>query len=161
MIDNWRWADVPCYLRTGKALRGSPRDAMIADAVAPEQRGKAFGFHCSADTLGAAVGPLLAIAVLAATAGNLRAVFGWTLAPGLLSLIVAVAFLRDPRRRERQRIAQARSVAARSATRITMRFHPPGRCGSPDGIGRDPDAPGPLSSTWKFPSDTLANAGGT
>lgn len=102
--------------RTGKALRGSPRDAMIADAVAPEQRGKAFGFHRSADTLGAAIGPLLAIAVLAATAGNLRAVFGWTLAPGLLSLIVAVAFLRDPRRRERQRIAQARSVAARSAT---------------------------------------------
>jgi MFS family permease len=99
--------------RTGKALRGSPRDAMIADAVAPEQRGKAFGFHRSADTLGAAVGPLLAIAVLAATAGNLRAVFGWTLAPGLLSLIVAVAFLRDPRRRQRQRaMADAQSPAA-------------------------------------------------
>src|SRR5690349_2829909 len=101
--------------RTGKALRGSPRDAMIADAVAPEQRGKAFGFHRSADTLGAAIGPLLAIAVLAATAGNLRAVFGWTLAPGLLSLIVAVAFLRDPRRRARQRqraMADAQSPTA-------------------------------------------------
>jgi len=97
--------------RTGKALRGSPRDAMIADAVAPDQRGKAFGFHRSADTLGAAIGPLLAIAVLAATAGNLRAVFGWTLAPGLLSLIVAVAFLRDPRRRQRQRTTQALSSA--------------------------------------------------
>lgn len=84
--------------RSGKAVRGSPRDAMIADSVASEYRGKAFGFHRSADTLGAAFGPLLAIAVLARTAGNLRAVFAWTIVPGLLSLAVALAFLRDPRR---------------------------------------------------------------
>lgn len=84
--------------RTGKAVRGSPRDVMLADAVPPEQRGKAFGFHRSADTLGAAIGPLLALAVLATTSGNLRAVFAWTLAPGLIAILVAVFFLRDPRR---------------------------------------------------------------
>ena len=46
--------------RAGKSVRGSPRDAMIADSVQPDVRGKAFGFHRSRDTLGAAIGPLLA-----------------------------------------------------------------------------------------------------
>jgi MFS family permease len=85
--------------RAGKSVRGSPRDAMIADSVQPDERGKAFGFHRSADTLGAAIGPLLAVAILGATAGDLRAVFAWTLIPGVLAIIFAVLFLRDPRRR--------------------------------------------------------------
>jgi MFS family permease len=97
--------------RAGKSVRGSPRDAMIADAVEPDQRGKAFGFHRSADTLGAAIGPLLAVAILAATAGDLRAVFAWTIIPGALSIIFAVLFLRDPRRLANQ---HPRSPAARS-----------------------------------------------
>jgi MFS family permease len=83
--------------RAGKAVRGSPRDAMLADAVPQERRGKAFGFHRTADTLGAAIGPLLALVILAATAGNLRAVFAWTLLPGALALLVALVLLRDPR----------------------------------------------------------------
>jgi hypothetical protein len=69
--------------RAGKSVRGSPRDAMIADSVQPNERDKALGFHRSADTLGAAVGPLLAVAILAATAGDLRAVFAWTLISGV------------------------------------------------------------------------------
>jgi MFS family permease len=82
--------------RSGKAVRGSPRDAMLADAVAPAVRGKAFGLHRGVDTLGAALGPLLALVVLAATAGRVRAVFAWTLVPGALAVLVAIMFLRDP-----------------------------------------------------------------
>ena len=85
--------------RAGKAVRGSPRDAMIADAVPTQERGRAFGIHRSADTLGAAIGPLVALAILNATSGNLRAVFGWTLIPGALAVAVALLFLRDPRKR--------------------------------------------------------------
>jgi len=85
--------------RAGKAVRGSPRDAMIADAVPTRERGRAFGLHRSADTLGAAIGPLVALAILNTTSGNLRAVFGWTIIPGALALAVALLFLRDPRRR--------------------------------------------------------------
>ena len=85
--------------RAGKALRGAPRDAMIADAVPIGKRGRAFGIHRSADTLGAAIGPLLALAILNATSGDLRAVFGWTLVPGALAVAVALLFLRDHRRR--------------------------------------------------------------
>ncbi|GAC1448954.1 MAG: MFS transporter [Ktedonobacterales bacterium] len=83
--------------RGGKALRGSPRDAMVADATAPALRGKAFGFHRGADTFGAALGPLLALAVLSMTHGNLRTVFAWTLLPGALAVLVAALFLRRPR----------------------------------------------------------------
>ena len=89
--------------RAGKAVRVSPRDAIIADAVPPERRGRAFGLHRSADTLGAALGPLAALFILTTTDGNLRAVFGWTLVPGALAMVVALLFLRDPRRRPHPR----------------------------------------------------------
>ncbi|HEV8191341.1 MAG TPA: MFS transporter [Ktedonobacterales bacterium] len=83
--------------RTGKAVRGSPRDAMIADAVEPEVRGKAFGFHRSFDTLGAAIGPLIAILLLTLNGDNLRSVFAWTIVPGLFCIFFCVFYLRDPR----------------------------------------------------------------
>lgn len=97
--------------RAGKAIRGSPRDAIIADAVPSQERGRAFGFHRSADTLGAAIGPLVALALLNATGGNLRAVFGWTVIPGVLAVTVALVLLRDRHKR--------RPPAANEATPAT------------------------------------------
>ncbi|MCE5218199.1 MFS transporter, partial [bacterium] len=47
--------------RVGKGIRSSARDALVAESVSPEQRGKAFGFHRAMDTAGAAVGTTLAI----------------------------------------------------------------------------------------------------
>jgi MFS family permease len=86
--------------RVGKAVRASPRDAMIADAVPAQRRGRAFGLHRSADTLGAAIGPLVALAILNTTKGDLRAVFSWTLLPGVLAVVVALLFLHDRPRRK-------------------------------------------------------------
>jgi MFS family permease len=54
-----RWAD-----RVGKGVRSAPRDALVADSIAPGQRGLAFGFHRAADTGGAVVGLGIAIAVV-------------------------------------------------------------------------------------------------
>lgn len=51
-----------CVDRFGKGLRGSPRDALIADGIDAAQRGKAFGFHRAMDTLGAVIGPLIGLA---------------------------------------------------------------------------------------------------
>jgi MFS family permease len=85
--------------RVGKGLRGSPRDAMMADSTPKEYMGKAFGFHRSMDTLGAAVGPLLTYIILLATSNNLNAVFAWTIVPGILSVLVIVFFLRNPRKK--------------------------------------------------------------
>ena len=79
--------------RLGKGIRTAPRDAMLADAVAPGERGRAFGFHRAMDHLGAAIGPLLALGYLAWAAPEgssperletaLRTLFGWALLPGL------------------------------------------------------------------------------
>jgi MFS family permease len=96
--------------RSGKALRSSPRDAMIAAAVPPELHGKAFGFHRSADTLGAAIGPLLALVILAADGHQLRPVFAWTLAPGLVAILCALLFL--GRARRAPAVAEPMAVAA-------------------------------------------------
>jgi MFS family permease len=81
--------------RVGKGFRGSPRDAMMADSTEPRYMGKAFGFHRSMDTFGAAVGPVACYLILLLTAGDIRAVLAWTIVPGVLALLVLVLFLRE------------------------------------------------------------------
>jgi MFS family permease len=73
--------------RVGKGLRTAPRDALIASAVAPGQRGRAFGFHRSMDHAGAVIGPLLAYALLARDA-ELQRVFLASFVPGALVLLL-------------------------------------------------------------------------
>lgn len=73
--------------RFGKGVRGSPRDALIADSAPPELRGRAFGLHRSMDTAGAVVGPLLALFLVAFLDDRLRLVFLLAVIPGLLSVL--------------------------------------------------------------------------
>ena len=84
--------------RVGKGLRNPPRDALIADSVAPEALGRAFGFHRALDTLGAAIGPLAAFVTLTVFPGDYRRVFLLSAVPATLSLAVIVLFVRAPRR---------------------------------------------------------------
>ncbi len=84
--------------RVGKGLRNPPRDALLADSVAPAWRGRAFGLHRSLDTLGAAIGPLVAFALLAAWPGGFRRIFLVSAIPAALSLVVLALFVRAPRR---------------------------------------------------------------
>lgn len=79
--------------RIGKGIRTSPRDAMIADSCDPEYRGKAFGFHRAADTLGACLGPLIAIWLLYAMKENLRIVFLMAFIPAIIAVGLLVLFL--------------------------------------------------------------------
>lgn len=74
--------------RAGKGLRSAPRDAMIADSVVPEMRGAAFGLHRGMDTLGATVGPLLAVLFLSMNPSDLRSLYFWALIPGLFSVLI-------------------------------------------------------------------------
>lgn len=75
--------------RVGKGLRTAPRDALIATAVTPAIRGRAFGFHRALDHSGAVLGPLLAYALLAANV-PLRDVFFASAIPGLLVLLLLI-----------------------------------------------------------------------
>ena len=87
--------------RVGKGIRGSPRDALIAESVDPAIRGRAFGFHRAADHAGAVVGPLIAFALLRWEQLPLRTVFLFAALPGVLSVIVLVLGVREPPRHAR------------------------------------------------------------
>ena len=82
--------------RTGKGIRGAPRDALVADAAPPDIRGEAFGLRQSLDTVGAFLGPLLAILLMSVTEGNYRLVFWLAVVPGLLSVAVLLFGVKEP-----------------------------------------------------------------
>jgi MFS family permease len=84
--------------RVGKGIRGAPRDALVADLTAPAQRGAAYGLRQSLDTVGAFVGPLLAIGLMIVFAGDMRAVFAVAVIPALLSVAILVVGVREPAR---------------------------------------------------------------
>jgi MFS family permease len=82
--------------RVGKGIRGAPRDALVGDMVPEGLRGAAYGLRQSLDTVGAFAGPLLAIALMAALHDNFRLIFWLALIPGLISVLVLVAGVREP-----------------------------------------------------------------
>jgi MFS family permease len=84
--------------RIGKGIRGAPRDALIADVTDPSIRGAAFGLRQSLDTVGAFVGPLLAMGLMLLWANDFRAVFWVAVIPGLLAVILLIAGVREPHR---------------------------------------------------------------
>lgn len=82
--------------RVGKGIRGAPRDALVADLSPAQVRGAAFGLRQSLDTVGAAAGPLLAIAFMALTAGNFTRVFWFAVIPAFLSFALIVFWVQEP-----------------------------------------------------------------
>ena len=81
--------------RVGKGVRGAPRDALIADAVDPAIRGRAFGFHRAADHAGAVVGPLAAFVLLQGIGLDMRTVFLAAAIPAAAAVIAVVFFVRE------------------------------------------------------------------
>ncbi len=86
--------------RVGKGIRGAPRDALVADLAPPAIRGAAFGLRQSLDTVGAFVGPLLAVGLMLAWANDFRAVFWVAVIPGLLAVALLVFGVREPQRQD-------------------------------------------------------------
>ncbi len=92
----------------GKGIRGSLRDAMLAESVAPEVRGRAFGFHRAGDTVGAIVGPLAGIVLLSVLPKvfpgkgpdvPFRTIFLLSLVPGLAAPLAFAVMVRETTRR--------------------------------------------------------------
>jgi MFS family permease len=82
--------------RVGKGIRGSPRDAMIADETPPEIRGRAFGLRQALDTAGALLAPIAAIVLMWLLADNIRAVYWIAIVPAFFSFLLAWLALREP-----------------------------------------------------------------
>ncbi len=82
--------------RFGKGIRGAPRDALVGDIAPPEIRGAAFGLRQSMDTVGAVLGPLLAVALLWLLADDIRAVLWVAVVPGVIAVLLLATTVREP-----------------------------------------------------------------
>ena len=82
--------------RIGKGIRGAPRDALVADLSTPQQRGSAYGLRQALDSLGAFIGPLLAILFMSITANDIRSVFWLAIIPGAIAVLIIIFFIREP-----------------------------------------------------------------
>lgn len=82
--------------RVGKGIRGAPRDALVADVTPPEVRGAAFGLRQSMDTIGAFLGPLLAMALMLLWNDDFRAIFWIAVIPGVLAVALLFFGLKEP-----------------------------------------------------------------
>ncbi len=93
MVLTARFAD-----RVGKGIRGAPRDALVADITSPDQRGRAFGLRQGLDTVGALLGPLVAVGLMVAWQDDIRAVFWVAVIPAVAAVAVLVLGVREPPR---------------------------------------------------------------
>lgn len=89
--------------RVGKGIRGAPRDALVADIAPAEIRGAAFGLRQSLDTVGAFVGPLLAVGLMLLWANDFRAVFWVAVVPGVLAVALLFFGVHEPAGHEGER----------------------------------------------------------
>src|SRR5262249_15016316 len=84
--------------RVGKGIRGAPRDALVTDVTPPSLRGAAFGLRQSLDTVGAFIGPLLAVGLMLWLADDIRSVMWFAVVPGLLAFVLVGAGISEPER---------------------------------------------------------------
>jgi MFS family permease len=82
--------------RVGKGIRGAPRDALIADVTPAAARGAAYGLRQALDSVGAVLGPLLALLLMLVYAGDFRAVFWWAVVPGALAFLLVLFAVHEP-----------------------------------------------------------------
>ncbi len=103
--------------RIGNGIRGAPRDALVADLAPPDIRGASYGLRQSLDTIGAFLGPLLAIGLMTLTADNFTAVFWIAVVPAFIALALMVFGVEEPQRkadgitRTSLRLADARRLS--------------------------------------------------
>lgn len=108
--------------RVGKGLRGAPRDALIADITPAAIRGAAYGLRQALDTVGAFLGPSVAIGLMLAWSGDFRAVFWVATIPAFLAVALLVVGVREPARAVLKRPASPFDRASLSRLGKACRF---------------------------------------
>jgi MFS family permease len=97
--------------RVGKGIRGAPRDALIADITPPPLRGAAYGLRQALDSVGALIGPLLAMALLMWFADDLRAVMWVGAVPAFIAVALLLVYVREPETSEARGVRPPLSLA--------------------------------------------------
>jgi MFS family permease len=118
LAESVAWVLVARFLdRIGKGIRGAPRDALIADLVTPDQRNAAYGLRQSLDSVGAFLGPLVAIALLLLWQGDLRLVLWVAVVPAALAVLLLVFGVEERQRATAGTAASAGTPTPRSPWR--------------------------------------------
>ena len=107
--------------RIGKGIRGAPRDAMIADITSSDARGAAYGLRQSLDTVGAVLGPAVAIVAMLWFAENFRTVFWLAVVPAAASVALLVFGVREPERSREEKVGQV-PIALADIKRLSGRY---------------------------------------
>ncbi|MPV69510.1 MFS transporter [Burkholderia sp. BE17] len=84
--------------RIGKGIRGAPRDALVADVTPVHLRGAAYGLRQALDTVGAFLGPLLAVAIMLMWSDDFRLAFWLAVIPGMLAVALLAFGIEEPAR---------------------------------------------------------------
>lgn len=92
----WLFTTARMLDRFGKGIRGAPRDAMVSELSPVEIRGASFGLRQSMDTVGAVLGPLLAVALLWLTTNNINLVLWVAVIPGFIAVFLLFTFVPEP-----------------------------------------------------------------
>lgn len=107
--------------RIGKGLRGAPRDALVADITAPELRGAAYGLRQALDSIGAFLGPLLAVVLMRWFMNDIRTVLWAAVVPASAAVVLLSLAVREPGRAHAHTGAQV-EVTARAVRQLPPRY---------------------------------------
>jgi MFS family permease len=115
-VSGARFAD-----RVGKGIRGAPRDALIADIVPAQLRGAAYGLRQALDSVGAFLGPLLAVAFMIWFANDIKAVLWVAVIPAFVAVLLLIVAVREPEISEHAAGARNR-LTFKDAGRLSLRY---------------------------------------
>jgi len=107
--------------RVGKGIRGAPRDALVAEITPPQMRGAAYGLRQALDSVGALIGPLLAVALMIWFANDIRKVMWVAVVPAFISVALLLIYVREPERATVDGSAKAPLTLA-DAKRLPLRY---------------------------------------
>lgn len=100
LADSVTWVFTARFIdRIGKGIRGAPRDALVAEIAPPQMRGAAFGLRQALDSVGALIGPLLAVALMIWLANDIRTVMWFAVVPAFITVALLIAYVREPERK--------------------------------------------------------------
>lgn len=107
--------------RIGKGIRGAPRDALVAEIAPPQLRGAAYGLRQALDSVGALIGPLLAVLLMIWLANDIRTVLWVAVVPAFIAVALLLLYVREPERATGDATVKAplKSIDAR---RLPMRY---------------------------------------
>jgi len=107
--------------RVGKGIRGAPRDALVADITPAAMRGAAYGLRQTLDSVGAVLGPVLAVALMIQFVNDIRTVMWFAVVPAFITVVLLLVYVREPDRSHIPRRAGAQLTMA-DARRLPRRY---------------------------------------